>query len=76
MRFIRLWRAYLYFYRKIFQIYICLVFKQFEKILEIYSKKVLEMFGAYMKKTLSLHHFRLKNGRNDKTKEFIERLKK
>ncbi len=76
MRFIRLWRAYVSFYRKIFQIYICLVFKQFEKILEIYSKKVLEMFGAYMKKHLSLHHFRLKNGRNDKTKEFIERLKK
>ncbi len=53
-----------------------MVYKQFEKILEIYSKKVLEMFGAYMKKHLSLHHFRLKNGRNDKTKEFIERLKK
>ncbi len=34
------------------------------------------MFGVYMKKPLSLHHFRLKNGRNDKRKEFIERLKK
>lgn len=26
------------------------------------------MFGVYMKKPLSLHHFRLKNGRNDKRK--------